>query len=450
MMELPTLVNGRPIMIDEAWYTNPAYNFSQGQWIHNTNVGSGGDVNFIFPFVQGILFAILGYSIFLARFTSVLAGFFSIVVIFKILKQFNINTNAVIIGILALIAIPVYHSVFRYARPESWAILFVLLSLLYFIKYIQRAAYKRILFTGIFCALGFLAHPFTTAVSLSIGIILLFHCFKNKKIMPLILFTVPIIVSIVAFILNYIHLLGISGLNQDFGRLNGGGASFIKNISKDFKVIIDSYILNKNAIYFIPLFLVLLYGLLLKKKNHLAFQSSLMGIIVFCVSFVLFSSGGFNIILYYVFLFSILNFVFILNNNANKVVFIPIGFYLLIMLFANVYYDAKKYEPVNSSLAKELKVIIPKNAKVMGPTEFWMFLPETQFKSTGYRWDSAVDTKQLPAKFDYFLLFSEDKTNVYQDVYNTNQAFKGFPGTTLIYHMHSKNYGEIAVYSLKN
>jgi hypothetical protein len=120
------------------------------------------------------------------------------------------------------------------------------------------------------------------------------------------------------------------------------------------------------------------------------------------------------------------------------------------MLFANIYYDIKKYEPVNSSLEKELQLIIPENSKVMGPTAFWMFLPKTQYKSTGYRWDHVIDLKQLPSEFEYFLLFSEDKNNIYQDVYNINQTFKQFSGSKLIYVTYSKNYGKIELYSLKN
>jgi hypothetical protein len=121
------------------------------------------------------------------------------------------------------------------------------------------------------------------------------------------------------------------------------------------------------------------------------------------------------------------------------------------MLFANIYNNVKKYEPVNSSLEKELQTIIPENAKIMGPTAFWMFLPKTQYKSTGYRWDHIIDLKKLPSKFEYFLLYSsEDKNNIYPDLHKLNQAFKQYSGSKLIYETNSKNYGKIELYSLKN
>lgn len=450
IIEIPILTNSRPIMCDEAWYSNPAYNFSQGQWIHNTNVGSGGDVNFVFPLIQGILFSIFGYSIFLARFTSVLAGLLSIVVLFKILKQLKLPNNSAVFGVFALIAIPIYHSIFRYARPESWAILFMLLSLLFFIKYIHSFSNKRILLAGIFCALGFLTHPFTLSVSFAIGLILFIHSLKNKRIMPLIVFTIPVIISTAIFFLNYIFLNGTTKLFMVFGRVNAINAGYLNNIGNNLKVILSYYILNKNAIYFIPLFFLLLSGLFMKKKNRLAFQSSLMGSLVFCLSLVFFTSGGFEMLIYYVFIFSILNIAFIVNTKTSKSILVIISSYLILMFFANIYYDLKKYENVNSSLEKEFQIIIPENAKVIGPTAFWMFIPKTQFKSTGYRWDHVIELKQLPLEFEYFLLFSEDKNNIYQDVYNINQTFKQFSGSRLIYETYSKNYGKIELYSLKN
>jgi hypothetical protein len=450
MIEIPILTNSRPIFCDEAWYSNPAYNFSQGQGIHNTNVGSGGDMNFVFPFIQGILFAIFGYSIFLARFASVLAGLFSIVVLYKILKQLELPNKAAVFGLIALIVIPVYHSIFRYARPESWAILFVLFSLLFFIKYIYTFSNKNILYTGIFCALGFLTHPFTLSVLLAIGLMLFIHSLKNKRIIPLIIFTIPVIISIAIFILNSIYLLDGTKLYTGFGRVNTIDAGYLNRIGNNLKVIFSHYFMHKHAIYFIPLILLLLLGLFLKKKNRLVFYSSLMGSLVFCISIILFKNDVLEKLMFYVLVFSILNFALLINTKISKYILIAISAYLILMLFANIYYDIKKYEPVNSLLEKKLQIIILENARVMGPLEFWMFIPKTQFKSTYYRWQHVIDFKRLPSEFEYFLLFSKDGNNIYQNVHDINQIFKQCPGSKLIYETYSKNYGKIELYSLKN
>ncbi len=448
LIEMPILTNGRPIFCDEAWYSNPAYNFSQGYWIHNTNVGSGGDTNFIFPFVQGILFAVFGYSIFIARFASVLAGLFSIVVLFKLLKQLKIPNNAAIFSVFALIAIPVYHSVFRYARPEAWAILFVLLSLFFFTKYIYSFSLKSILLAGIFCGLGFLTHPFTLSVSFAIGLILFIHSLKKKRVIPLIVFTIPVIISLSIFFINYVLLLGYSKPLIVFERVNTIKIGYLTRILINLEIIFSSYIMDKNIIFFVPLLFLLLFGLFVKKTNNLAFYSSLMGSLVFCIGLLFFSSGGFEMLLFYVLIFSILNIAFIVNTITSKFILVTISTYLVLMLLANIYYDLKKYEPLNSALEKKLQSIVPENAKVMGPTEFWMFLPGTQYKSTGYRWRRNIDLKRMPSEFEYFILFSKDDNNIYQNVYNINQAFKQYSGSKLIYETYSKNYGKIELYSL--
>ncbi len=448
MIEVPALTDWRPIINDEAHYANSAYNFSQGQWIRNTNVGESGDLNFLFPFIQGIMFAVFGYSIFVARFASVLAGLFSIAVLFKILKQLKLPNNAAIFSVFALMAIPLYHSVFRYVRPESWAILFVLLSMLFFTKYINTLSIKSILLTGMFCALGFLAHPFTLSVSFAIGLMLFIHSLKNKRIVPLIVFTVPVIISFAVFFLNSFYLLGTVKPDWVFKRVNAINTGYVNQIGNNVKVILDYYIMNKNIIYFMPLFFLLLLGLFLKKKNRLAFYSSLMGCFVFCISLVFFSRDCFWSI-YYAFIFSILNIAFIVNTKTSKPILITISFYLMLTFFANIYYDIKKYEPVNSLLEKELRIIIPENAKVMGPTRFWMFVPKTQFKSTQYKWGHTIDLKRLPSEFEYFISFSEDETNIFQNIYNINQTFKRYSNSKLIYVAYSKNYGKIELYALK-
>jgi hypothetical protein len=448
LIEIPLLTNSRPITSDEPWYTNPAYNFSQGQLIHNTNVGSGGDSNFIFPLIQGILFAIFGYSIFLARFASVLAGLLAIVTLFKILKQLALTDKAVAFGLFALIAIPIYHSAFRYARPESWALLFVLLSLLFFLKHIQVSSNKSIFLAGVFCALGFLTHPFTLSISLAIGIVVFIRFLKNKRVLPLIAFTIPFIVSAAIFILNFFYLLGHSRTYVLLKRVNSITSDNFAGIGKNVRLILNSYILDKNAIYFLPLLFLLLAGLFLKKNNHLAFYSSLMGCFVFCTSLVLFSSSGFDMLIPYVLIFSILNIAFIINNNRSRFILIALSSYLIVLLGANIYYDVNKYEPANSLLAKELAVIVPENAKIIGPIEFWMFLPKTRFKATIYRWAQEVDFVQLPLEFDYYLLFSKDRHNKNKYINKINKTLRQYTGAKLVYTTYSKNYGKIELFTL--
>ncbi len=450
LLELPLLTDSRPITSDEPWYTNPAFNFSQGQRIQNTNVGSGGDSNFMFPLIQGILFAIFGYSIFLARFASVLAGLLSIVTLFKILKQVGLPNKAVAFGLFALIAIPIYHSAFRFARPEGWALLFVLLSLLFLIKHIQDSSVKSIFLAGSFCALGFLTHPFTLSVSLAIGLVVAIRFLKNKRVLPPIAFAIPFIASAAIFIFNFFYLLGHSRTYVLIKRVNSINIDFFDGIGKNIKLILNSYILDKNAIYFLPLVFLLILGLFIKKSNGLAFYSSLLGCFVFCASLVLFESSGLEMLIPYVLVFPMFNIAFIIAANRNKFVLAAVSSYLILLLAANIYYDIKKYEPMNSLLAKELVAIVPENAKIIGPIEFWMFLPKTQFKAIIYRWAHEVDYAQLPLEFDYYLSFSKDRHKIKNKyIHKIDMTLRQYTGAKLVYEIFSKNYGKIELFTLK-
>jgi hypothetical protein len=266
--------------------------------------------------------------------------------------------------------------------------------------------------------------------------------------MPIVAFASPLIISYALFYLNTILLYGYTKPYTGAGRVNKLDAAYLNRIGNDIKVIYHSYIMDKNVIYFVPLVLFLLIGLFGMRKNSLVFRSSLLGCLAFCISLGYFSNGGFEMIFYYVFIFSILNIAFMVNSKTNKSILVVISSYLILLLFANIYYDIKKYEPMNSSLEKELRILIPENATVMGPTEFWMFVPKAQFKSITYRWRTAIDLQQLPSQIDYFLMFSKDKANLYQKYNIITQAFKQYSGSKIIYETDSKNYGKIELYSL--
>ena len=447
ILQVPFLTTGRPVICDEAWYTNSAYNFSQGLWVRNTNVGSGGDVNFIFPLIQGLFFWVFGYSLFLARFVSVIAGLFAIILIYFILNKLNIPKKHIYISLLAVIFIPYFHSVFRYARPESWAIVFVLLSLLYFVKYLNNCTKKNILLIGLFCALGFLTHPYTLSVSFYIGIIILIKAIKNKTLSHLLLYVSPIVFSFVIFIINAYNLIGADNLQFISERLIKNDINYLYKIRSTLTGLFSYYIFNKRIIYFLPLTFVLLLGLLYKNKNNLFFQSSLMGISVFFISLIFFSSRGFDVIMSYVFIFSIFNFSFITLIYKQKTILLIIISYLIIMLSASVFHDFNKHETINAKLETKLPIIIAENKKVFGPIVFWLFLPKTQYISSLYRnFNKEKNITALPVNYDYFIIYENDpmkESNIYKPFINSSNK-------KLIYTDFSKNYGKIQVYKLNN
>jgi hypothetical protein len=450
LLEVITLTNGRPVICDEAWYTNSAYNFSQGIGIRNTNVGTGGDLNFVFPFIQGILFYIFGYSLFMARFASVLAGLFSIIILLQLLKQLKIPNHISVFSLIGILVIPIYHSVFRFARPESWAIVFVLLSLLFLSRYLETQKLKNCFFIGLFCGLGFLTHPYTLSISFFIGILFVINAIKKKEIKPLLIFSSIIALSFFIFFINATHLIGLERLHLIFDRTNSVENDFFQKIKSTMNLVINDYVFNKNAIYFIPLSSLLIFGLFQKKKNKSFFYSSLVGVLIFIFSIFIFTSSGFKVLMNYILIFSLLNISFLVFTYRNKALVASICLYFLLMLGANLYYDKEKYEQLNSTLEQVLNEYVPENKKVCGPIEFWMFMPAVQYVSTISYWNSGENIEELPHSFDFFLIFSGDKANQNSFYDLLNKTFIEFSGSKLIYNKYSKSYGTISLYSINH
>ena len=64
---LPLLTTAKAVLIGEAWYAEPAYNFSIGKGFLNEAIGSGGNANFLNALCIGICYKLFGVSIFVTR-----------------------------------------------------------------------------------------------------------------------------------------------------------------------------------------------------------------------------------------------------------------------------------------------------------------------------------------------------------------------------------------------
>ena len=60
-----------------------------------------------------------------------------------------------------------------------------------------------------------------------------------------------------------------------FSRVNSVDTNYLNRIIDDLTDVFNKYILDKNVIYFVPLFSILLLGLFLKKKKSSAFMDNL-------------------------------------------------------------------------------------------------------------------------------------------------------------------------------
>ena len=206
------LVNIRPVMYDEAWYANTAYNFYIGNGFHNTAVGSGGNANFLLPLITGCFFHLFGANLFVIRLIPVLCGLSTLIVLHFIMNEFDSSKIARTLTYLVFVSVTLFNTIFRFGRPECLSVLCCGVGILFFIRYYQDNSIGNILFLSLFAMLSSLAHPASLIVFLFIGIVLLCNIIVSKKwnrLLHLILLFIFAILSI-CLIFYVLHCYNLS------------------------------------------------------------------------------------------------------------------------------------------------------------------------------------------------------------------------------------------------
>src|SRR5690554_1839641 len=442
------LGNQRPIFVDEAWYSNPAYNFYLGGWIQITNVGSGGDSNFIFPLIQGILFKILGFSLSVARFTSVLGGMFSTYLFYRIFKSLKIENMAILIALFTFWGIILYHATFTMSRPESWSIPFVLFSLLSTLLYFFKKKTKFIILAGVGSGLAFLTHPDTITFIFVNGVMLLLVTIYQKRYFNILWFVMPVFLAGAVFILNYQYILDSPYFLNTIESRSINNSGVINNIVNNLIENIKFYTLPSKTKFFNSLLLTifLLSGLFFKRKNNYLFISSLYGIAIWFISIILFAKTAY--LFQYVFIFSIIN-IAIIANYLKKYQTVCFGFTIL-MVFAAIGTNYTRIDNIHSTLAEDWsKGIIPDNSKVFGPLELWYFVPDTRYAPYNFRLDRNWKEHEVtPNNMEYFIYCKNIDMGHNHIRRPLVEKFLTYENKSLIYELESVYYEKISIYKL--
>ena len=156
--------------------------FSIGNGFINTVPGShGGDDLFLFTFLLGVIFNLIGTSLSVARMVSIIGGLVGLAGFLWILKELKINSRFVILfsGLIFIFS-NVNYIIFRSVRPESWVIAFGIWALYFLIKSIKTKKELNYLFCGLLSSAVFLCHPHGALYILLFGIIVLLCCLDKK------------------------------------------------------------------------------------------------------------------------------------------------------------------------------------------------------------------------------------------------------------------------------
>jgi hypothetical protein len=430
---IPFLENIRPVMQDESWYSNPAMNFAHGKGIINTNVGSGGEHNFILPLLIGFVFKLFGVSLFNARIVSVIAGLFTLIATKKILNLLKYDQIAQFCTLIIFIILPQNYSVFRYARPESISLMLMAFSFYYLLRFMQSNGnlvgkmdgFKYLYLSILFSSIGILAHPYALSFCVASLILVLIMALKSKTFLQSLphLFVSSIMVLISLGVIVYMSSSSSSsGKNmvESAAGLSSRlslGAGFLLDKLLIFKLIIAEFVLSPKAIFFVPLMLILFTGLFRKQQSdRLASQ---IGLLVFVVAFIVFNEECFVHVVSYVIFFSTISAGFVLYQQFNRNRVITITLFMLFGLVnvsALVIHNTRTYDANNTILQKELKKLIPPNSTVVGGLRMWFFAPETNYY-TLFR--NTKEQKQwITDNVDYVFIYSVNNIRDIQNIRN--------------------------------
>ena len=441
--QLPFLLDMRPVMYDEPWYMNPAFNLLHGNGLRNTLVGTGGNVNYVAPLIMAVGMAMFGETLLVARMMAVACGFISILILHLIMNELKCTKWGRIIGYGLFLSISIFNSTFRYVRPEFAVVLFVLLGLLFVIRYGRDHDWCNLIGLAISIYMASCSHPYSLYLFALIGCSLLWEVIETKdwkRIWHMLL----LVVSAIAVVLSMVYLNSI--LNENLYS-NGIMSRFsMMNAIEAIKVSMK-HVFIKHGIYTIPFLAINLYAIVKNKHVRWIAIPNLVFVFTFPILFSTDLAMVGNSALYYS-LVSIIVCCYVVNQvfgekiNKGKQVGVLIVMLLLCVFnwsVSTAFNYLKRYEKCNTILAKDIDEIVPDNSLVYGAIRFWPF----KMKSTYFCDHNGKEN--VPSEFDYLILNSQDEyyykgVAIMQHVEATKAQYE------LIYTKQTKQYGIVTIW----
>lgn len=447
--QLPFLLDVRAVKYDEAWYMNPAYNLLNGNGLLNDLVGSGGNVNFVGPVLMSGCMAMFGQSLLVARLTAVICGFISLVILHLIQNEICVNKYARIGTYVIFLSIYIINSTFRNVRPEFAVALFLLIGILFAIRYHRTHKWFDIVGLSISIYLTSCSHPFALYIYALIGCSLLWDVIQTKEWKHLYQLVLPIISAVLVILsLLYLnkainHATDSNSIMQRFSMLNALEAMCVSMKS----------VFIRNGVYTIPFLLVNIFAI----TKHREIRWLAIPNVIFVFTFPLLFSSDLHMVGNSTLYFSIVSIVLcscmmehwinVVHIHYNRkmigvccIVLYCIGNYGLSLL-----HNYHKYEKCNSILMNDINEYIPDNSLIFGSMRFWPF-------KMSAKWFCEMNRKnEVPKAYDYLIISSQDISSsdelnpqILRDVLETIENYDR------VYERESKQYGLISIYKHKD
>lgn len=434
--QLPLITNARPVMYDEAWYANTAYNFSIGEGFLNSVVGSGGNANFFLPMLTGIMFRIFGYSLFTIRFTAVLCGVATLFFIHKSMREMKSSIYAEIAVYMFFVSVALYNTIFRFGRPECASIMCLAGGIWLFLRYLRTESLGDIIGLSCFAFLSAIAHPYALLFFAIVGVVLFFRLIKRKRWINL----AHLAVLMAAAILAIASISYISVLYNGTWAESVGARFSMSNIHQALPIYLENYFISKHTIYMLPILIVILWCC--RNSTESIRLLACIAIAYFIIFPFLFSTdlamiglGGDYIALIGTILIATCADL-IREGRYRKL----IGILFVVYCFGNIgisyFYNYKvKYEKCNTILQEDFQSIIPKDAIVYCPIRQYPMILENRCYSDHYR-------KELPSSYDYIIMNSQD-ADKYENSIEIQKILNDYE---IISEWNTKQYGIVKLY----
>jgi len=280
-VEIPYLPSVTAVWVDEPWYSNVGHNFSIGNGLVNTHVGSGGGERFfLFSIMLGAAFKFLGTSITVARFVSVLGGLTALIAFLCILRTLKLKNITVLIAGVLFIFSNVFYIIFRTVRPESWVVAFGLWSLYFLLVALEKKSNRHFFCCSLLATLSALCHPNGALYVFFFGIISLIDTIKYRKAGYLSFFILGCVPVTLVFLANTIFFRPET-FSEFFAVISsrtyaGGGSS--GTLDAVFRFF-ASYSLGIKRLFIVLIEIcILVCGLFFYKRSRNLFIVSILGI----------------------------------------------------------------------------------------------------------------------------------------------------------------------------
>ena len=382
LFQIPYLTKITKVWCDEAWYSNPAFNFLIGKGFMNTNVGSGGGDEFVFySFILATVFKLFGTSLWIGRFASVIGGAVGLIGLIQILRFSKVNNLIIVLTSLMYIFSNVNYIVFRTIRPEALVITFAIWGFYFLIKGLSNRENSYFFLSGILISLSFLCHPNGAIYILIFSPVVLFFSIRNKSYKAVYAYGLGCFIMAISMILCIIFVKGdniILFFSKMLVRTSLDKPSLWGVAWMNLQTFALNYSLGfKRAFILLCEIAILFYGLFFYKKDKTIFLTSALGLSFFVVSIfflIPFSTRAFGDVL----IFSCVTFGLILNHSKTHLrksymIVLVIGLiYLTNNIAGDLYVIARDHNKTSYSyVEKRIDAIVPDTSIVLTHLTFW-------------------------------------------------------------------------------